>query len=293
MRLTLPVFLHLAGALSLAGQSAPGGRPLLLDSTAVMLYYPPVLAQAGVGGRMLLSVRVSDSGRFVPGSLTILSSSQAQFEASLHRSLGAWRFLDSATGAPSGGSWQGHLEIQPPSDWWVPDTPRVVFVRRSRDSLGVERILLGSDPVIDTIPLPTDEIVRYQRLVLQWGIRRVTADSMKPAQIVCAGYLVGKRRESVSGPELVALATAGVAVTSLERCPPTFTSMVSRPQPAGTDPYTALVGRPSVLRRRTGSQVIMRLNIGQGTGRHEYECRIPYAAKPGAVACRATRFIIS
>jgi outer membrane biosynthesis protein TonB len=94
---------HTTGAdpRSLSGVSGPTGPDPLpvesVDDPVIILKqpapdFPPVLAQAGVGGRVVLAYVVDTAGRAEPGSLRTLTSTHPAFEASARASVLASRY---------------------------------------------------------------------------------------------------------------------------------------------------------------------------------------------------------
>ncbi len=81
------------------GSDGPGGplQPIETDQPPVPLRivaprYPPALAQAGIGGRVVAQFVVDTSGRVEPASITILETPHPGFEASVREALSGATF---------------------------------------------------------------------------------------------------------------------------------------------------------------------------------------------------------
>lgn len=284
-------------ALALCGAPLPGqiASTLLVDSASVNYTYPPIIAQTRTTGRLAVSAQIS-SGRFVPKSLkiTVASSASEQFVAPLERSMVTWRFTGPKDDSTASGTWSAEIEFRRPEEEAHLEDRSAILLRQRSDQAGNEHLVIGPDPTLAKLPIAEPRAHQYRQRAFDWAITQIMPPAQRPAAIVCVGYLLGKGRVSVSDADLAALARPRVAATALERCPPTFTTMVSTGRHVpGDDPHTILVEELVLLHRARRDWIAITFAINHATSRTRYHCRLPADDDSAELRCEITEVSLS
>jgi len=285
----------------------------VLQVDTVGWHFPEIMRSAGMPGRVRAAFIVDTAGRYVPGSMRVLSSNHDIFSNAAKIGLSRARFSPARRDGKA-----VPVELIHDFDFTLPagielreleGMPTIASLVRTpvRDSIPVleirpdaEEPTLGPPPDQALRDSIAHESIRVVARTLGWDGDPVSVTAKPARQLLCVQGDTGVFESTADRALATAMTRPNVRVMTLRGCPPTRDQMVALPpemQPhyppdsvPFIEPHRLHVARVA-MRRGGGPQVEL---IDQYMlGEEEYRCvRVPRATSIFALRCVRLRSIV-
>jgi TonB family protein len=261
-------------------------RPVA-DSTNAPPPYPDLLRQAGIGGPVRVTFTVDTAGRVERATIRVVRTPNAGFDFAVKRAVASWLhkpaslcgravrarlshefvFLPTPRPTPKDTLWLAVLfgvdtAVTPTADTLPDGTPRT--------SLGWR----ASPVVVAPVPWDSAALDSAEEAAIDELVVDISPASTGLARVVC----LPSGRRTATDPDLqrlIRLTRPGIAVLPERRCPPTFDSMIykpeQRPYPPGEDPFHVRVLKRAPI---SATRVVFNADVWQGTSGKRYRCGV-------------------
>ena len=257
--------------------------------------YPDILRQAGVGGDVHVRYVVDTTGRAVPGTLVVVSSTHDLFALAVKKAVVTWTFAPARRGgAPIAVRYEESFAFRD-----APNAPPGTDVAAARDTTvdGIPRTTFGQ-----AIPDPAavnaytaEDLKEAQRSVLTLLADKMPPDTRNGPRALCVSLV----SDGLPGPSdtetLRRLQAPGRRVVTGRDCPRTYASMIMTvdslgrpmdpPPPGRVDPHHLAVKLVAPWSRST---VLVEADLGRGMSRTHYRCGANRERGVWVASCRET-----
>jgi hypothetical protein len=212
--------------------------PVLQIDTAIWRY-PDMMRSAGVTGRVRAALIVDTAGRYVPGSLQVLASSNEQFSYAMKYALSRAHFSPGRRGRGAVPVELVHdvvFAMPAHADFWEMRGVAVTVSLASMPSLdsipALEIRVEGEDAILGPPPAPAirdslaHEAIRVRARELGWEDNPVRRASKSPPLLLCVRGDTGVFESAADRALAASMTRLHVRVITMRGCPPTRQSMV-------------------------------------------------------------------